>query len=99
MPKRLTEEAKTTGSSRQQLHNAGITMHRGAPAHPASTQQILELPEQGVTWNEVANRVDRTVSGAWGRYPRAKPTKPPRLGRWQQVLSDPSTNTLRLAYE
>ncbi|MGH3339281.1 MAG: hypothetical protein ACRDPL_10680, partial [Propionibacteriaceae bacterium] len=27
----------------QQLHHAGVTMRRGAPAHPASTQQILEL--------------------------------------------------------
>jgi hypothetical protein len=29
-----------------------------------------------------------TVSGAWSRYRRARPPKPPRLGRWQQVLSD-----------
>jgi hypothetical protein len=25
----------------QQLHQAGITLRRGAPAHPASTQQNL----------------------------------------------------------
>jgi hypothetical protein len=31
----------------QQLRCAGITMRRGAPpAHPASTQQILELHDQ-----------------------------------------------------
>jgi hypothetical protein len=29
-----------------------------------------------------------TVSGAWSRYRRARPPKPPRLGRWQQVLAD-----------
>ena len=28
-----------------------------------------------------------TVSGAWSRYRRARPPKPPRLGRWQQVLA------------
>src|SRR5215204_5725196 len=63
-------------------------MRRGAPAHPASTQQILELRDQGLTWNEVAKQVDMTVSGAWSRYRRARPPRPPRLGRWQQVLAD-----------
>jgi hypothetical protein len=39
----------------QQLARAGITMRRGTPpAHPACTQQILELRDQGLTWNEVA---------------------------------------------
>jgi hypothetical protein len=63
-------------------------MRRGARPHPASTQQILELRDQGLTWNEVARQVDMTVSGAWSRYRRARPPKPPRLGRWQQVLAD-----------
>jgi hypothetical protein len=36
----------------------------------------------------VANQVDMTVSGVWSRYRRARPAKPPRLGRWQQVLAD-----------
>jgi hypothetical protein len=64
-------------------------MRRGTPpAHPASTQQILELRDQGLTWSEVADQVDMTVSGAWSRYRRARPPKPPRLGRWQQVLAD-----------
>jgi hypothetical protein len=40
-----------------------------------------------------------TVSGAWSRYRRARPPKPPRLGRWQQVLADALDQTLRLAYE
>ena len=72
-----------------QLRRAGATMRRGTPlAHPASTQQILELRDQGLTWNEVANQVDMTVSGVWSRYRRARPVKPPRLGRWQQVLAD-----------
>jgi hypothetical protein len=72
----------------EQLRRAGVTMRRGAPAHPASTQQILELRDQGLTWNEVAHRVEMTVSGAWSRHRRAQPPKPPRLGRWQQVLAD-----------
>jgi orotate phosphoribosyltransferase-like protein len=73
----------------QQLQKAGVTMRRGGPpAHPASTQQILELRDQGLTWEEVADRVEMTVSGAWSRYGRAQPPRSPRLGRWQQVLAD-----------
>jgi hypothetical protein len=71
-----------------QLRRAGVTMRRGAPGHPASTEQILELRDQGLTWSEVAKQVDMTVSGAWSRYRRAQPPKPPRFGRWQQVLAD-----------
>jgi len=48
----------------------------------------LELRDQGLTWTEVAKQVDMTVSGAWSRYRRARPPKPPRLGRWQQVVAD-----------
>jgi predicted transcriptional regulator len=41
----------------EQLHRAGVTMRRGGPpAHPASTQQILELRDQGLTWPEIAER-------------------------------------------
>jgi len=73
----------------EQLRHAGVTMRSGGPpAHPASTQQILELRDQGLTWNEVANQVDMTVSGAWSRYRKARPLKPPRLGRWRHVLAD-----------
>ena len=83
-----------------QLRRAGVTMRRGgASAHPASTQQILELRDQGLTWPEIAEQVDMTVSGAWSRYRRARPPKSPRLGRWQQVLADALTRTLRLASE
>jgi hypothetical protein len=60
----------------------------GPGAHPASTQQIVELRDQGMTWNEIAKQVDMTVSGAWSRYRTARPPKRPRLGRWQQVLVD-----------
>jgi predicted DNA-binding transcriptional regulator AlpA len=48
----------------------------------------LELRDQSLTWTEVAKQVDMTVSGAWSRYRRARPPKPPRLGRWQQVVAD-----------
>jgi hypothetical protein len=72
----------------QQLQRAGVIMRHGAPADPASTQQIVELRDQGLTWTEVAEQVGMTVSGAWSRYRRARPPKPPLLGRWQQVLAD-----------
>jgi hypothetical protein len=52
-----------------QLRRAGVTMRRGGPpSHPASTQQIRELRDQGLTRNEVAKQVGMTVSGAWSRY-------------------------------
>jgi Sigma-70, region 4 len=73
----------------QQLAHAGVTVRRRAPpAHPVSTQRILELRDQGLTWSEIAEQVDMTVSGAWSRYRRARPPRPPGLGRWQQVLAD-----------
>ena len=51
------------------LRSAGVSMRRGRPpAHPASTEQIQELRDQGLTWNEVAKQVDMTISGAWSRY-------------------------------
>lgn len=79
--------AETTVSD--QLRHAGVTLRRsGPPAHPASTDRILELRDQGLTWNEVAEQVDMTVSGAWSRYRRAQPPIPQRLGRWQQILAD-----------
>ncbi len=63
----------TATTVRQQLRRAGVTMRRGGPpSHPASTQQILELRDQGLTWNEIAEQVDMTVSGAWSRYRRAR---------------------------
>jgi hypothetical protein len=72
-----------------QLRRAGVTMRRGGPpAHSASTQQIVELRDQGLTWPAIAKQVDMTVSGAWSRYRRSRPPKSPRLGRWQQVLAD-----------
>jgi hypothetical protein len=60
----------------------------GPPAYPASTQQIVELRDQGLTWNEVADQVDMTVPGAWSRRQRARPPRSARLGRWQQLLAD-----------
>jgi hypothetical protein len=43
---------------------------------------------KGLSWPQVAEQVDMTVSGAWSRYRKARPPKSPRLGRWQQVLAD-----------
>jgi predicted DNA-binding transcriptional regulator AlpA len=83
-----------------QLRRAGVTMRRGGPsAHPASTQQILDLRDQGLTWPEIAEQVGMTVSGAWSRYRRARPPRSPRLGRCQQVSPTPWIRTLRLASE
>jgi hypothetical protein len=71
------------------LRRAGVTMRPvGARTHPASTKEILDLRDHGLTWAEVAKRVDMTVSGAWSRYRKARPPKPPRLGRWQQVFAE-----------
>ena len=82
------------------LRRTGVTMRPvGAPTHPASTQEILDLRDKGLTWTEVANRVDMTVSGAWSRYRKARPPKPPRLGRWQQVSPRRLTKTWRSAFE
>jgi predicted DNA-binding transcriptional regulator AlpA len=78
--------SRTTVS--EQLRRAGVTMRRGAPAHSASTQQVLELRDQDLSWTEVAEQVGMTRSGAWSRYRKARPPKPSRLGRWQQVLAD-----------
>jgi hypothetical protein len=62
----------------ERLQSAGITRRSGGPpTHPASTQQILELHDQGLSWNEVAKRVDMTVSGAWSWYRKAPATQAP----------------------
>jgi Putative ATPase subunit of terminase (gpP-like) len=76
--RRIAAELGLTATTvSDQLRRAGVTVRRaGPPAHPASTQQILELRDQGFTWNEVAKQVDMTVSGAWSRYRRARPAKP-----------------------
>ncbi len=49
----------------KQLQGAGITMRsRTSPAHPASTDQILELRDQGLSWTEVAKQVDTDESSS-----------------------------------
>jgi hypothetical protein len=37
----------------------------GPSAQPASTDQIVELHEQGLTWTEAAEHVGITRSGVW----------------------------------
>jgi hypothetical protein len=72
-----------------QIRRAGVTIRRsGPPPHSASTDHIVELRDQGLTWIEVARQVGMTVSGVWSRDRTARPPKQPRLGRWQQVLVD-----------
>jgi catechol 2,3-dioxygenase-like lactoylglutathione lyase family enzyme len=79
------------------LRRAEVTMRRGGPsAHPASTQLIVELRDQGLTWPEIAEQVGMTVSGVWSRYRRARPPERPRLGRWQQVLADALDGSLAI---
>jgi hypothetical protein len=49
-----------------QFRGAGVTMRRvGPPAHPASTQRIVQLRNQGLTWPEVAQQVDTSDSKGW----------------------------------
>jgi hypothetical protein len=75
------------GTVSDQLHRAGVTRRRsGPPAHPASTDQIMELRDQGLTWNAVAKQVDMTVSGAWSRYRKARPPKTLRSASRQPSL-------------
>jgi hypothetical protein len=84
-----TELGVSSTTVSEQLRRAGVAVRRGGPpAHPTSTQQILELRDQGLSWNEVAEQVGMTRSGAWSRYRRAERPESPRLGRWQQVLAD-----------
>jgi AraC-like DNA-binding protein len=69
-----------------QLRRAGVTMRRpGAAAYSASTDQIVELRDQGLIWNEIAEQVGMTVSGGWSRYRRAPASTSPWWGRWQQA--------------
>jgi hypothetical protein len=87
----------TETSVSDQLRRAGVAMRRsGPPARPTSTDQIVELRDQGLTWTEIAEQVGITVSGAWSRYRRARPPKSPRLGRWQQVLADALNQNLAI---
>jgi hypothetical protein len=63
----------------------GVLNLQGASlTNPGGT--ALELGR--ADWAEIAEQVGLTVSGAWSRYRRARPPKPPALGRWQQVLAD-----------
>jgi hypothetical protein len=71
----------------------------GPPAHHASTREMLELRDQGLTWTEVATQVDMTVSGVGRRCRRARPPKPQRVGDGSRCSPTPSIKTLRLAYE
>jgi DNA-directed RNA polymerase specialized sigma24 family protein len=84
----------------QQLQSAGVSMRRGGPpAHPASTQKILELRDQGRTWNEIAEQVGMTRSGVWSRQRRPGTQ---RLHAWavgSRFCPTPLIRTLRLAYE
>jgi len=67
-----TELGVSSTTVSEQLRRAGVAMRRGGPpAHPASTQQIAELRDRGLSWTEVAERVDMTRSGAWSRDRRA----------------------------
>jgi hypothetical protein len=50
------------GTVSKNLKRAGVTVRHGAPSHPATTQRIVELRDQGLTWAEVAVQVGMTVS-------------------------------------
>jgi hypothetical protein len=64
------------------LRRAGVTMRPiGAPTHPAFTQEILDLREQGLTWTEVAERVDMTVFRGMESLPERPATKAAAAGQ------------------
>ena len=68
------------------LRRAGVTMRPvGAPTHPASTQEILDLRDQGLTWTEVAERPGHQSRRTWADGSRSS------LRRL--------TKTLRLVFE
>jgi hypothetical protein len=71
----------------------------GPPARQASTQQILELRDNGLTWNEVAKTDRHDSFRAWSRYRRTQPPKRPRLGRWEQVLADALDQNLAIGVQ
>ena len=80
------------------LRRAGVTMRPSAhlPTQPPPKWSSTCV-DQGLTWSEVAKQVDMTVSGAWSRYRKARPPKPPRLGRWQQVFGEALDQNLAIA--
>ena len=50
------------GARSAKAPGAGVPMRRGAPAHPASTQHIVELRDQGPTWNDVGTSPSTSCS-------------------------------------
>jgi hypothetical protein len=64
-----------------QLRRAGVIMRRGAPAHSASTDQILELRDQGLTWNETAGQVDTVSLDPSVKYRQAASVASSPVGR------------------
>ena len=82
----------------EQLRRVGVTMRRGGPtARPAPTQQIRELRDQELTLERGGTTGRNACSGAWSRYRRALPPKPPRWGRWPQVLADALDQNLAIS--
>jgi hypothetical protein len=53
--KSVPSSASPRPPSANQLRRARVTMRRGAPAHDVSTDQILQLRDQGLSWTEVAD--------------------------------------------
>jgi hypothetical protein len=85
----------------QQLRKAGVTMRRSGPAaHPASTQKILDLRDQGLTWNQIAQQVGMTVSGAWSPLSKGPAAKVPHdWADGSRCSPTLSTKTLQSASE
>jgi len=82
-----------------QLRRAGVTMRRGgASAHPASTQQILELRDQGLTWNEIAEQVDMTVQLRGAATAGPGPRSPHVLADGNRCSPTHLIKTLQLVY-
>jgi hypothetical protein len=84
---------------RQPTAPEGWRHHASRRSSCASTQQILELGDHGLTWSEMAKQVDMTVSDAGAATGESGR---PSLHAWavgSRFSPTRSIKTLRLAYE
>ena len=63
------------------LRRAGVEMRAGAPSADVSTEEIIRLREQGLTWPEIAERVGMSAPGCRLTGP-PRDAEAHRLGQW-----------------
>ena len=54
------------------LRRAGVEMRAGAPSADVSTEEIVWLREQGLTWPEIGERVGMSAPGVASRVRRER---------------------------